>query len=251
MYQIIRQKLVEIEQQKNIRILYACESGSRAYGFASPDSDYDVRFIYVRNKLSYLSINEPDSIIELAISDMLDIGGWELRKSLRMFRKSNVTLYEWLQSPVVYRQDETFMHELKPLMPDYFSLRAGTLHYIGFTRGAWKDMQDGEVKVKKYFYCLRTVLAALWIIEKHEIPPMEFSKLRTLITDKDCQDTVDELIRLKSVTNEKTLSQPVTLLYDFIEAQIKYCEEHLPDPDRENMDYKKLNILFRKQLYDF
>jgi len=94
MYKTIIEKLSEIELDKNIRILYACESGSRAWGFASPDSDYDVRFIYVKPKLDYLSINETSDIIELPIIDLLDIGGWELRKSLRLFRKSNVVLYE-------------------------------------------------------------------------------------------------------------------------------------------------------------
>src|SRR6188768_2678862 len=108
MNDIIVAKLKEVERQYQVKILYACESGSRAWGFASPDSDFDARFIYVHKKEHYLSIEEQRDVIELPIDEVLDINGWELKKALRLFKKSNGPLYEWLQSPIVYMQDEFF-----------------------------------------------------------------------------------------------------------------------------------------------
>src|SRR3954463_4929929 len=123
MIDIIENKLLEIQSSHNVKILYACESGSRAWGFASPDSDYDVRFIYVHNKDYYFSIDEQRDVIELPINDVLDISGWELRKALRLFRKSNGPLYEWLQSPILYQSDPSFIAGVDELMSTYFSAR--------------------------------------------------------------------------------------------------------------------------------
>jgi predicted nucleotidyltransferase len=113
MKDIILQKLTELEQSENIKILYACESGSRAWGFASPDSDFDVRFIYARNVNHYLSIADMPDVVGLPVDEVLDIGGWDLKKALKLFLKSNGPLYEWLQSPIVYRQDNTFADEMR------------------------------------------------------------------------------------------------------------------------------------------
>jgi len=126
--EIIFEKLKAIEYQFDVRIRYACESGSRAWGFASPDSDYDVRFVYVHKADYYLSIDDQRDVIEVPINDLLDINGWELRKALRLFRKSNAPLYEWLQSPIVYSADSNFVSNMKALMPTYFSPRAGMHH---------------------------------------------------------------------------------------------------------------------------
>ena len=112
MKDIIISKLAQIENDFKVKILYACESGSRAWGFASPDSDYDVRFIYVHNKSHYLSIDEHRDVIELPINEVLDINGWDLRKALRLFRKSNGPLYEWLQSPIIYQTASNFQADI-------------------------------------------------------------------------------------------------------------------------------------------
>ncbi|MDR1859720.1 MAG: nucleotidyltransferase domain-containing protein [Bacteroidales bacterium] len=248
MKQKIIHELAEIEKQRNIRILYACESGSRAWGFPSPDSDYDVRFIYVKPMRDYLSISEPNDVIEMPIDDLLDIGGWDLRKALRLFRKSNVALYEWLQSPIVYRQDEIFVQELKSLMPEYFSLRAGAMHYLGIAKGAWKDLQNEKVRIKKYFYCLRPILAARWIVLKKEIPPIEFFKLLELIDNAEVMRETEQLLKLKSVSDETTTVLPITVLHRFIEENLHLCEENLPETNEPKQDFEDLNELFRKQL---
>ena len=204
MVEVIKERLHEIEKENNVRILYGCESGSRAWGFASPDSDYDVRFIYARQQAHYLSIANTKDVIEVPVNEVLDISGWDIRKALQLFMKSNAPLYEWLQSPIVYKNNLPFTRELSSLIPSYFSLRAGCHHYLSMAKNTFEnDLQSRQVKLKKYFYALRPALAGLWIVENKEVPPMEFSKLRLIIEDGKWQATVDELMERKKVSDEK------------------------------------------------
>lgn len=112
MTETIKSKLKEIESAENVRILYACESGSRAWGFASEDSDFDVRFLYVRSKKDYITINPKRDVIELPVDEVLDINGRDLQKALALFHKSNPVLFEWLQSPIVYLKDDSFLQDM-------------------------------------------------------------------------------------------------------------------------------------------
>ncbi len=118
---LIQDELARIEGEEGVRIVYACESGSRAWGFPSRDSDYDARFLYIRPVEWYLSITEKRDVIERPISNMLDITGWDLRKALRLFRKSNPPLLEWLQSPTVYKETGSAAEALRSLSPLAFS----------------------------------------------------------------------------------------------------------------------------------
>ncbi|NDV93887.1 nucleotidyltransferase domain-containing protein [Dysgonomonas sp. 521] len=174
-------KLQEIEQRHRIRILYACESGSRAWGFPSPDSDYDVRFIYVRPLDSYLSIKETDDYLNFPLTDELDINGWDIRKTMKLISRSNTTPFEWIQSPVVYYEQEGFKDEVWNLCQNYFCRRSNIHHYLGIARGAMASIKDEELKIKKLFYILRPLLAAMWCIEKNSIAPMNISPLLELI----------------------------------------------------------------------
>ena len=119
MEKLICSKLHEIEKENNVKILLAVESGSRAWGFASPDSDYDVRFIYVRPKDDYLRLENVRDVIELPIDDVLDINGWDLQKTLRLLYKSNPTLFEWFSSPIVYLETD-FADRFRKIMGEYF-----------------------------------------------------------------------------------------------------------------------------------
>ena len=101
--QLIKEKLSQIEERENIRILYACESGSRAWGFASSDSDYDVRFIYVRPKEFYLKLENTCDTLECELNEIYDISGWDLKKMLRLLNRSNPSIFEWAASPLVYK----------------------------------------------------------------------------------------------------------------------------------------------------
>ncbi len=245
MNSIIKTKLQEIEKTNDVRILYACESGSRAWGFASPDSDYDVRFIYVHKNDHYLGIDEQRDVIELPINDLLDINGWELRKALRLFRKSNGPLYEWLQSPIVYQADSSFQTEIQRLMSSHFSPRSMMHHYLSMANNVVdNDLSGSEVKLKKYFYALRPVLASRWIADRYEVPPMEFSKLRILL-DADLNSIVDELLSKKAQVDEKYVIKPIEKLNHWLDNQIEYCENRVPDASAP-MDSKILNDLFRK-----
>jgi len=251
MLKTIQNKLAEIEQARNIRILYACESGSRAWGFPSTDSDYDVRFIYVKPLSHYLSINDYKDTIDLPVNEVLDINGWDVRKSLRLFKNSNVTFYEWLQSPIVYTKNDAFVTELKGWMHACFSLRKGMLHYLGITKNAWSEVQSDEIRIKRYFYCLRSLLAACWIAAKQELPPVDLPALRALMADDACQDALTELLKIKLYADENTMIKPVRTLHDFIERQLTYCENNIPEDKENDFETEKLDSLFRTQLYDF
>ena len=115
---LVDRKLDEIEEMEGVKILHAVESGSRAWGFASPDSDYDVRFVYVRPEQYYLRLDEKKDFINWELDETLDINGWDLSKTLQHFHKSNASLYEWGNSPVVYRgKSRRFQRAFFPAKP--------------------------------------------------------------------------------------------------------------------------------------
>ena len=173
----IKEQLRRIEDAENIKILLAVESGSRAWGFASPDSDYDVRFVYIRSLEDYLRLDAIRDVIELPIDDVLDINGWDLQKTLRLLHKSNPTLFEWFSSPIVYKKTE-FSDKFRDLMMHYFSPKKTLYHYVSMAEGNYREYLKGDlVKAKKYFYALRPVLACQWILDRGTPPPMLFSEL--------------------------------------------------------------------------
>ena len=249
MTETILQKLLELEQNENIKILYACESGSRAWGFASPDSDFDVRFIYARPVKDYLGITDLPDNVGLPVKEVLDIGGWDLKKALKLFLKSNSTLYEWLQSPIVYQGDSAFAEDLRKLMPDYFSLRSGANHYLSMAHNTLRDdLQSEQVKLKRYFYALRPALACLWIVEKQSVPPMEFEHLRVMIRDSAVQNAIDVLLERKKMADEKALMAPVPELNQWLSDTLDWCKEHIPMLSSEKKHPGELNNIFRKYI---
>jgi predicted nucleotidyltransferase len=249
MTETILQKLLELEQSENIKILYACESGSRAWGFASPDSDFDVRFIYARPVNDYLGITELPDNVGLPVNEVLDIGGWDIKKALTLFLKSNSTLYEWLQSPIVYQQHTAFADDLRKLMPEYFSLRSGANHYLSMAYNTLRDdLQTEKVKLKRYFYALRPALACLWIMDKQTVPPMEFEHLRVMITDIEVQKAIDELLEKKKDAVEKATITPVTILNQWLSDTLEWCKERIPVLPSEKKYPDELNNIFRKYI---
>jgi uncharacterized protein len=249
MTEAIHQQIKAIEQNNQIKVLFACESGSRAWGFASPDSDYDVRFIYAQPLNNYLSIRDRKDTIELPVNQELDVNGWDIRKALQLFLKSNAPLYEWLQSPIVYRANSNFSMELKDLMPFYFSHRAGSHHYLSMARNTFEnDLQGDRVKLKRYFYALRPLLAGLWIVENRSLPPMEFGKLRTLIMDHDWNESVDSLLEQKKAADEKAQISPVNFLQQWIEKTLAYCKEKAEALEPVKHEIAVLDALFRKYI---
>lgn len=249
MVDVIKNKLVELERDNNIHVLYACESGSRAWGFPSQDSDFDVRFIYARTTKEYLSIHDMEDTIDLPVNEVLDIGGWDIRKALKLFLKSNGPLFEWLQSPIIYKDDLGFGNELRLMIPKYFSLRACGNHYLSMAINTVNnDLQTDQVKLKRYFYALRSALACKWIAEKYSVPPMEFGKLRVSNEDKSFQLVIDNLLKTKSISNEKTLVERRKILDDWLDSTLSQCKalvEKLPSNHQPTAD---LDDLFRKYI---
>ncbi|WP_019913352.1 nucleotidyltransferase domain-containing protein [Paenibacillus sp. HW567] len=226
-HESIRRQLRAIESEENVRILYACESGSRAWGFPSKDSDYDVRFLLVRRPEAYLSIFEQRDVIERPISDMLDINGWDLKKGLQLFRKSNPPLLEWLQSPIRYEENYTVAERIRSLSPLGFSPKSCVYHYLYMARGNYRTyLQGSEVKIKKYFYVLRPLLACAWIEKYQEVPPLEFT---TLVSDlipegTELRETVERLLVRKMSGDELNLEPRLEIINSYLEQRISHFE---------------------------
>lgn len=251
----ILDNLNKIEKQYNVKILLAAESGSRAWGFASPDSDYDVRFIYMHEPEDYLRIDPYKDVIEWQLDEVLDINGWDLKKTLKAFAKGNPNVLEWAYSPVVYRKTDEF-DLLKKTADHYFSEKTALCHYYGTAKSTYQGYLRGEqVRYKKYFYALRPLLCCRWIERYHEIPPVEFKKLLQLFdgTEEDLNgdllDAVMDLLRKKADTEEKDLNLQMPVIIDFIRRE---CErqKQISDaaPDDHNKDYTEMNETFRKIL---
>ena len=216
----IQQALAQLEATHSIRILYACESGSRAWGFPSPDSDFDVRFIYCHPAEWYLTLDEGPDTLNFPVDDELDLAGWELRKALRLLRGSNASLFEWLQSPIVYHEALDFRARLAPLLPATFNLKAGLHHYLGqLRRGVEEDLAGDEVRLKRLFYALRSALAARWIRERHTVPPMEFAPLRALLPAAFDAE-VATLLAAKATADEKTTVPRPVALGEFLREEL-------------------------------
>lgn len=190
-----------------VRILCAVESGSRAWGFPSPDSDYDIRFLYVRPRAWYLGLVPGRDVIEQPIVDEIDLGGWDIRKALMLMLKSNAVVSEWLASPIRYRRDDPVVVRLAALADAAFDPRALAHHYASLGRNAmarWAQV-DGAVPVKRYFYALRPALTIRCLRQDPaRRPPMN---LQALMAASDLAPTtvaaIEALVDAKSRTNER------------------------------------------------
>lgn len=234
--------LAALERAHDVTVLYACESGSRGWGFASPDSDYDVRFIYVHRLPWYLSVKPGRDVIEQPINGDLDINGWDLRKTLQLLRESNPTLLEWLRSPVVYRQEPLWAERLRGLAEQGFSPVRGYHHYVSMARRNLREHLYGEVvRYKKYLYVLRPLLAARWIREGRGAPPMRFADLAgQTLTDPALLDEVNALLAIKMRTGEAATSPRWAGIHDFIERELAVAlacvPEQVPRADARPLD---------------
>ena len=227
----IMEALRGIEAAHDVTVLFACESGSRGWGFASPDSDYDVRFIYVNRLPWYLTVAPRRDVIELPISGDLDINGWDLRKALGLMRESNPTLLEWLRSPIVYRDDAVAMPRFRALSEAVFSNARGWHHYTSMAKKNFREhLQADEVRYKKYLYVLRPLLAARWIREGRGVPPMRFAELvASTSLDAVLVAEIDALLEVKMRAGEAATSPRWAGIHDFIERELAIAEAHAFD----------------------
>ena len=243
---IILNELKELEKKENIKILFAVESGSRAWGFESKDSDYDVRFVYVRPLEWYMSISKRKNTLEVMINEDLDFAGWDLNKAVELLAKSNPPLGEWLNSSIVYTEKDNIIAEFDKLFDKYLRENALVYHYLSM---ASKDMETlrekREIKLKKYFYMLRSLLASKWVMLYHEKPPILLSELLTLVKNEAVQREVDKLLLIKKAGDESTKIVGNEIINEFIFDTKKEVEEMVKEiPNSKNTDLKFLDKFF-------
>lgn len=244
----ILEKLDEVSKIHDVRILYACESGSRAWGFASKNSDYDVRFIYLQKPQWYLSIDlekKPD-VIELPVVDDLDINGWDLRKALQLFQKSNPPLFEWISSPIIYKEETDVIQQLRDLAHKNYSPVSCKYHYYKMAKGNFREYLKGEqVKLKKYLYVLRPVLAVLYLEKGLGPVPMEFSLLvDEVVSDPDLLNSINTLLTRKASADELGRGQRDPVLSKFLESQLKRMGEQGFEKKIQYCSASELNKIF-------
>lgn len=248
MKDVILSKLSEIEKRENVKILYANESGSRAWGFESPDSDYDCRFIYIRRPEDYLRLDTVRDVIEWQLDDTLDINGWDIVKTLRLAHKSNPTVFEWRASPIVYKRDALW-DGISSLIGEYFDKRMLATHYISMARRNIEAYLSGDtVRMKKYLYVLRPLLCCQYVLDKEAPPPMLMRTLTDEYIFGDTKEALDELLLRKLVTSELGECAHNTVLDEFIStemtalnARIATLKKRLPEPwDRMNSAFISL-----------
>lgn len=247
MNEAIQKALDDVEAQHGVRVLFAVESGSRAWGFESPDSDYDVRFLYVHPIEWYLSIRERRDVIEAMLPGDLDLAGWDLRKGLGLLAKSNPSHYERLQSPLVYRADETFLAEFRGIADAYLNLGTLYRHYLSLARGQWNGyLQEESVARKKYLYVLRPVLACRWIERGLGSPPTLFSACRErVLDDPQVNAALDRLLADKARNVEMSLAPRDPVLHDFLGSELERLSA-LPIEKGKQPDDAALDAFFRR-----
>jgi len=218
----IRAELERIEREEGVCVIYGCESGSRAWGFESHDSDYDVRFLCVHPTPWYLRVIPGRDVVERPIDGILDISGWDLRKALQLLQKSNPPLLEWLQSPIVYRERTGVVRRIRDLMPKYYEPAACHYHYLHMAQGNYRDYLQGDtVWLKKYFYVLRPVLACLWIERGYGVVPIEFHTLvERVLDDGDVKTAVQDLVRRKRAGEELDRAPRIPQISDFLAREL-------------------------------
>ncbi|WP_440876895.1 nucleotidyltransferase domain-containing protein [Thalassotalea sp. PLHSN55] len=248
----ILRRIKAAETEHDVKVLYAIESGSRAWGFSSPNSDYDVRFIYAHKKDWYLRVDLEGKrdVIEYPIVDEIDINGWDIRKALKLFWKSNPAFVEWLQSPIVYVDDGHFAQQAKALIPNIVSLHKGIYHYLHMAKGNFRGyLKQDVVPLKKYFYVLRPLLAIMWIEKYNQAAPIEFEILRQLVANnKVLDEAITELLARKRVSLEKEYAPTVPVINEFIESELQRHENYIATNKERDAEFDSLNRLFKAVL---
>ncbi len=245
--ELVRRKLCEIEEKEHVRVLHGVESGSRAWGFASPDSDYDVRFVYMRPMEYYLGLQPKKDFIDWELDETLDINGWDLCKVLQHFQKGNAVVYEWAGSPVTYLTTPLW-DEVRRAGLRYFSCKSAMYHYYGTANKNYLEhLTQDRVKYKKYFYVLRPLLACRWIEEKGCPPPVPFRELMEETLEHDMRTAVEELMQQKMEMTEGEKGPRKDIVNAYIERKLSYYKQKADSmEDDRNGDWTELNKLFIK-----
>ena len=243
----IEKTLARIEKEYAVKVLFACESGSRGWGFASPDSDYDVRFIYAHQVDWYLTVFPGRDVIELPIDDVYDVSGWDLRKALGLLRNGNATLVEWLSSPVVYAADQAFLRAVRAAAQEVHRPERAFYHYLHMAKKNYREHLCGDVvRLKKYLYVLRPLLACLWIEQQRGPVPMRFQDLvDTLVAENDLKDAIGELLVFKRRALESEHGAAMPVINQFITCQLERLSHAKAPLMEQDQDFSVLDRLLR------
>jgi len=241
----IEATLIRVEREHDVRILFACESGSRGWGFASPDSDYDVRFIYAHKLDWYLTVFPGRDVIELPINEVYDVSGWDLRKALGLLRNGNATLVEWLSSPVIYRADEDFMAAMRAAANQVHRPERAYHHYLHMASKNYREHLRGDiVKLKKYLYVLRPLLACLWIEQARGPVPMRFQDMvDAIVTETDVKDAIADLLIIKRRANESEQGAALPAINRFLNFHLERLNHTNGPQQPEQLDFSVLDRL--------
>jgi predicted nucleotidyltransferase len=250
----ILRKLRDIENIEQVKILFAVESGSRAWGGPSKDSDYDVRFVYIHRVEWYLSIERRRDVIEYPIDELLDINGWDIKKALGLLRKYNPALMEWLDSSIVYEENYQIREQMKELRSLYFARKTSMHHYLNMAASNYRTYLKGDtLKAKKYFYVLRPLFACMWLEQENSHPPLPFSVLMdaALQGHSEIKQKVEALLARKMAGDELTMEPRQDMLNQFIEERLVYLEDYAKIlPADEYCSMERLNEFFLKLLQE-
>ncbi len=244
----ITQYLQTFCQQRGVKLLYGCESGSRAWDMASPDSDWDIRFLYVHPLPAYLSLDQaPESLNQL--DGLLDYGGWELRKALLLLRSSNAVVFEWLKSPIVYQQPEPVIERLMTVAQSFFSPRKVAHHYLGLTRKYLPRLETPDPinqppRLKDFFYALRALLSAQWVMTMETAPPLPLPELLQQINEPDFEGALLELLKAKRLADEQAFCQVPEIVLGWLNGRFRELEVHVDGLPVRQGDSALLDILF-------
>jgi uncharacterized protein len=239
--------LLRVEREHDVQILFACESGSRGWGFASPDSDYDVRFIYVHKPDWYLTVFPGRDVIELPINEVYDVSGWDLRKALGLLRNGNATLVEWLSSPVVYRADQTFLSDVREAAQQVDRPERAFHHYLHMANKNYREHLRGDVvRLKKYLYVLRPMLACLWIEQQRGPVPMRFQEMvDAVVQEADLKAAIGELLAIKRRAMESEHGAAMSVINRFLELHLARMNHAAAPQPQADQDFCVLDRLLR------
>lgn len=260
----IQKKITDLETRYGIKVLYACESGSRAWGFESKDSDWDVRLIYAHPPEKYcavffeeLEIESRQSINLPLDQNDIDVAGWDVQKTFGLIYNSNPTVWEWLTSPIIYRSTPV-VELIRDTARSYYTKNACIHHYHNMARGNFLQyiqapaVRNEMVSLKKYLYALRPILACLWQIGKSEPPPMEFARLiqgEFHRIPAGVRSAIEKLVVAKKAGVELGKSKPIEILDEWLSEKLNEINQY-----KENMEafskrpVSELNERFREAL---
>ena len=241
--------LASLQHNHKINIAFACESGSRAWGFPSPDSDYDIRFIFFHPSEAYISIFDPKDTITL-MDGLLDGSGWDVKKALQLSAKSNVSVFEWLQSPIIYMDKDNFGAALWEAILPCFQPKKAIHHYLGIASSTLhRNFSTDEVVLKKYFYVLRPLFTARFIAQNNIPAPTLFSEvLHFYPGEEDIAAIIDELLQIKGEAEEGHTVKRNPVLDQFIEKEMDQLLTIAKSMPKKVIDHQSIDHFYRQQL---